>query len=278
MMSKRDDNWHKLLFDSKSRIRESFAAWLKNNKRTCFQIVSADFKHVGLNPRTMIPTYQKEQVPQPLKTLNLELFRNQAGGCVITKTGNNRSTPTLFPSFPQCQTIEKPPFKPIPYSSLLFRREVFNEVTAFFLAQRMGVLLHFLNLETSLDHCGRLQGTVSGATKIGNERVEIQKALFEIDHVLENDEMIVLVEMKAAFQNTMSIHQLFLPYLYLLSLGEERTILPVYFMTNDPIPERGLCRFRLYLLEFQHDEVDNVPIATAWRFRKSAEYRIIMST
>ena len=87
----------------------------------------------------------------------------------------------------------------------------------------MGIIEHYIRScypdisKIKLKHCSRIQGVVSGSIKIGNDVIDIEKALFELDHVLENSKIIIACEIKKRFSETISLHQLLLPYLYLSS-------------------------------------------------------------
>ncbi len=142
----------------------------------------------------------------------------------------------------------------------------------------MGVLTHFLSdvhasvLDDDLAHCGRLQGNVTGSIFIGKERVPVEKAQFEIDHVLENEDVVVLVELKGDFHDTMSVHQLLLPHLFLRSVVEDREVLLVYFMTEKNQLNTRTYKFRIHLVSF--GEVQGILTATDYNFVKSTEYVI----
>ncbi len=130
--------------------------------------------------------------------------------------------------------------------------------------------------DNPLEHCGQLQGNVSGKIKIGNEILQVEKASFELDHSLENDHIIVPVELKGKFHPIMNIHQLLLPYLFLRKLENRRDILLVCFMTKKDKKNdiKKQHEFRLHLLKFNTEKEDNIPISTEYQFRKSIHYII----
>ena len=230
----KNTHWEHIL--SQSSIAEEFEKWYTNHQSTTtFQIPNRVFQELDLRPVKMIPHYHQKELPQALTSRNLELFRNEKGGCVLTKTGYTREFSSIFPQFSQCSLDTTTTFRPLSQLSLLFRNETLNEDNYFFLAQRIGVLEHFLKTidimlsNIQLEHCGRLRSVVSGTINIGKDHVQITNALLETDHILENDAIIVILELKKEFSESMSLHQLLLPYIYLQNQGEKRQIYLIYF-------------------------------------------------
>ena len=132
-------NWEKILLESS--ISKEFEKWYNNlQSSTTFQISNSIFKELNLRPVRMIPHYHQIELPEPLTRRQLELFRNEKGGCVLTKTGHTRGFSSIFPRLPQCDLVTTNTFKPVSQFSLLFRNESLNEDNYFFLAQRIGVL------------------------------------------------------------------------------------------------------------------------------------------
>ena len=248
-------HWERIL--SGSSISKEFEKWYNDpQSSTTFQIPNSVFKELNLRPVRMIPHYHQIELPEPLTSRQLELFRNEKGGCVVTKTGYTRAFSSIFPRLPQCDLVTTNTFTPVSQLSLLFRNESLNEDNYFFLAQRIGVLEHFLKtIDTTssnipLEHCGRLRSVVSGGITIGKDHVLITNALLETDHILENDDMIVILELKKSFSESMSLHQVLLPYIYLQNQKEQRKIYLIYFEAK-PSPSPTFYTFRLHLLTFK---------------------------
>ena len=271
-------NWEKFLLESS--ISKEFEKWYNNpQSSTTFQISNSIFKELNLRPVRMIPHYHQIELPQPLTRRELELFRNEKGGCVVTKTGYTRAFSSIFPRLPQCDLVTTNTFTPVSQLSLLFRNESLNEDNYFFLAQRIGVLEHFLKtIDTTssnipLEHCGRLRSVVSGRITIGKDYVPITNALLETDHILENDDIIVILELKKGFSDSMSLHQVLLPYIYLQNQGEKRKIYLIYFEAKSS-PSPTFYIFRLHLLTFK-DNNESINICN-YTFPVNIEYSITL--
>ena len=276
MMSKKGRKWIDILYNSS--ISHAFQEWLTDPRSsTTFQITSDIFSEVGLRPVEMIPHYQREKLPKVLVKNHLELFRNQSGGCVLTKTGKSREYSSLFPLFPPCQRVNITNLSPINYPSILFRNDFKSEVSIFFLTLRMGILedfifsYHLKRKNHPLESCGSMKGTLSDQIIIGKDTVSLDDVQVEIDHILENEEIIVVLELKKYFYQSMSLHQLFLPFLYLNKQHDDRVILPVYFMGEKNVTSR-LLRVQLYSMEFT--KVNGLYTTNAYRFVAAKEYLV----
>ena len=115
----KNTNWEKVLIQSS--ISVEFDKWYNNSQSsTTFQIPNKIFQELNLRPVRMIPHYHQNELTKALTSRELELFRNEKGGCVLTKTGYTREFLSIFPKFSQCDRITTNTFKPISQLSLLF--------------------------------------------------------------------------------------------------------------------------------------------------------------
>ena len=116
-----------------------------------------------------------------------------------------------------------------------------------------------------------MRSVVSGTINIGKDHVQITNALLETDHILENDAIIVILELKKGFSESISLHQILLPYVYLQNQGETRNIYLIYFeASNSANPV--FYTFRLHLLIFK-DSYKPINICN-YVFPVNIEYRI----
>ncbi len=276
-MSK-NTNWEKIFY--KSSASKEIQKWLKmKNGPTTFEITNEVFKEKAVNssPVRMIPHYEYKTLPRILKENDLELFRHVSGGCVITKTGPNRKYPSIFPKLPICKKDNSLNLKPniIKEPSLLLRSEINNEENGFFLFKRLKILRHYLenvlgySVGKPLEPCGRLQSIVVGECKIGNNIVIIEETQFEIDHAVENDKYVVLIELKRGTKESQSLHQLVLPYIYLKSIGELREIILIHFEVNYVINDDKI-QFKLWQLK--KNITSNILDITKMYYEKGRKY------
>lgn len=274
-MNSKDKSWTVILSDPS--IHSSFQSWLDEDfSIPFFEIPNELFTKNKILPVKTIPHYHAEELPSPLSSNHLELFRHKKGACVLTKTGPSRSLPSLFPAFHPCDIVKSGPFHNLFPSSLLFRNEIINEDNSFHLAQRMGVVDDFVShlLGHSIDNLqsfGRFQGSLSSHVSLGSSTLSLDSALFENDHILENNDLIVILELKNKFFDSLSLHQLALPLLGIKNLQLNKKILTIYF-ENDGSNLPHQSNFRLYSLtfSFKNDILD----LTSYKFDLALEYQI----
>ncbi len=247
-MSKKEKGWAKII--KNSSISEEIDIWLNNNYSTIvFEVSNSIFKELNLKPVKLIPHYHKNELPKIFIDNNLEILRNKVGTCLLVK--RDKIEHSLFGKL----SLE---YSKVLYlkekminNSLLLRSELLNEDNYFFLSQRMNILnnylLNYVKIQNigKLELCGRFQGSVSAKILIGNEIISLEKTNYEIDHVLENDKYIIIIELKKKFYKTQSIHQLIFPLLKFKDDPREKIL--IYFESS----AKSGIKYRLYQLKIK---------------------------
>ena len=274
-MSKRNAGWTSIL--GSKRVKN----WFINPKEFIIQIQKDDFLKANCAPVKMIPTYSESELPKDLIENNIELLRNQPGGCLLIKS-KQAKLPTLYPQIkdPLDRYIGQP-FQPIPKLSVLtnLRSSLINEETGIHLAWSMGIIHNFLmEYFSSYDIFslgGRIKTRVHGNFRIMGRSYSVN-ANVEVDGYFESNDRIVVLEAKQSNskkkRKNFSIHQLVLPLLLVRS--QTNKLCNGLFL--DWFIKRGTTssaiHFKLYLYEINGD--DNYIDPFGYSLTKSKSYII----
>ncbi len=281
-MGKKDDNWKKI-FNYFGDNSKQFRQWLKDDSGIVFEIPNSIFTNMNFKPVKMIPHYHRNELPYIFKQNNIEIFRHKSGSCLLVKRDAIENS--IFPYLPEPKIIAKFVKELSVKESLLFRNEILNEENYFFLFLRLQMLQIYIEEElgicvsSELENCGRFQGNVTGKIKIADKVIDIEKANYECDHVLENDDLIVLLELKQKFYKTQSLHQLILPYLKMTQEYKikNKKIILIYFETN--ISNTTNNSGEKYLFRLYHQSIsieDGLVRLDKCSFENGVEYRITL--
>lgn len=183
--SQRENDWEKIVANDKIQT------WLKNDEEHVLPIMIKDFRGLSLGPAKLIPTYETKEIPKALKSIDVELLRNQKGGCLLIKKKAVGSQ-TLFPNLSTpTDSYSGLPFQSIPELSVLRKPKsrLVNEETGIHLAWAMGILQSFLMEVFSpyeqFAFGGRLKTRVKGKFRILGQEYPVD-ALVEADGYFES--------------------------------------------------------------------------------------------
>jgi len=212
-----------------------------------------DFRGLSLGPAKLIPTYDTKEIPKALKLIDVELLRNQKGGCLLIKKKDVGSQ-TLFPKLPT-KSHSGLPFQSIPELSVLRKPKsrLVNEETGIHLAWAMGILQAFLmeifSPYEQFAFGGRLKTRVKGKFRILGQDYPVD-ALVEADGYFESRDRIVVLEAKQSNNNQFctdfSIHQLLLPLMLVRRITKKMSSGMFLDYSISRIDGRATVNYRIY--------------------------------
>ena len=226
-----------------------------NDEEHVLPIMVRDFKGLSLGPAKLIPTYETKEIPEALKSIDVELLRNQKGGCLLIKKKAVGSQ-TLFPKLPvPTESYIGHPFQSIPKLSVLIKPKsrLVNEETGIHLAWGMGIIQSFLMEVFSpyeqFAFGGRLKTRVKGKFRILGQDYPVD-ALVEADGYFESQDRIVVLEAKQSNNNQFcadfSIHQLLLPLMLIRGITGKTSSGIFLDYSISRIDGRATVNYRIY--------------------------------
>ncbi len=260
-----------------SSLSQKIQDWLDDSSKICFQLTSKDFKLEGLQPRKMIPTYSRDDIPQIFVQYGLEHFRNLSGGCILIKK-EKFNLPTLFPILPKPKCQEDLKIKWPANLRLLKHFDLHNEETGIVLVKELRLLQTFFETQDEFTLLGRVKTSVNGNLIINEkerhrvEKVPIEKCQLEVDNSIESSYNVISIEAKFYRdkpRESFSIHQFALPTL-LFSMRTEK-LLSSILLEYSPL-ENNALNFRIFHYMVKHDRGTIYP--HEYQLKNSAEFRV----
>lgn len=178
-----------------------------------FAITTNDIKKYGGNvePRSMTKWESSELLPKAFKDNNLNILPTSRGAYIISDFNLYEKIPDLTESVLEMQKIDVPNYQTISIDKITSESKAINVLLL------TKILDYFLEEEDNVNTFNGIEGTGKFSFKIDRLSreplfIDVNSAQCKIDVGLENENSIVIIEVKNVVHKDFHIRQLYYPY------------------------------------------------------------------